>query len=300
MQKRRSLLGLGAGLALLGGTARVPAAESAAAYPGKPIRLVVPLAAGGAIEVIARMFGERLTKVWGQPVIVESKPGGNGMIGALAVSQSPPDGYTVLFTNSGLIQNAHLRPNPNFRFENYVPVNMMAYAPGAFAIQAAIPANTLAEFVDYVKARPGKVSFGSYGAGSSGHLLGEMLNKTAGLDMVHVAYRGESAAVQDMLGGRDRRALRGCRQPGPSIGAAHPRHRGRQPQAPVRFSRAAHFCRCRLSRHEPVGLDGDVHARRHTIGHRAEDVRRGHACAGSARIQGVAGGGIRTLGPGSD
>lgn len=181
---------------------RPRAAESAAGYPGRPVCLIVPLAAGGAIETLGRMFGERLTRAWGQPVIVESRPGGNGLIGALTVSQSPADGYMVLFTNSGLIQNAHLRPSPNFRFENFVPVGLMAYAPGAFAIQASIPATTLTEFVAYVKARPGKVSFGSYGAGSSGHLLGEMLNKTAGLDMVHVAYRGESAAVQDMLGGQ--------------------------------------------------------------------------------------------------
>ncbi|MFT3820903.1 MAG: tripartite tricarboxylate transporter substrate binding protein [Rubrivivax sp.] len=177
-------------------------ADAAAGYPSRPVRLIVPLAAGGGVEVAARQFGEILAKDWGQPIVVEARPGGNGMIGAVAVSQSPADGYTALFTNSGLIQNAHLRPSPAFRFENFAPVAMLAYAAPALAIQAAIPARTLAEFVAWAKARPGKLSFGSYGAGSSGHLLGETLNKTAGLDLVHVAYRGESAAVQDMLGGQ--------------------------------------------------------------------------------------------------
>lgn len=202
MQDRRSILSLLAGAPLFGLPARARAAEPASAYPSRPIRMIVPLSPGGAIEVMARVIGERLTQSWGAPVIVESRPGGNGMIGAVAVSQSPADGYTALFTNSGLIQNAHLRPSPSFRFENFAPVGMVAYAPSAFAIRSSIPANTLAEFVDYVRANPGKVSFGSFGAGSSGHILGEMLNKTARIDMVHVAYRGESAAVQDLLGGQ--------------------------------------------------------------------------------------------------
>ena len=154
------------------------------------------------MEVMARVIGDRLAKAWGQTVIVEARPGGNGMIGASALLQAPADGYTMLFTSSGLIQNAHLRPSASFRLDRFMPVGMIAYSPVAFAIQTSIPATNLREFIDYVHAHPGQVSFGSYGTGSSGHILGEMLNKVAGLDMVHVAYKGESAAVQDLLGGQ--------------------------------------------------------------------------------------------------
>jgi len=200
ISRRRCLAALS--VPLLRGTPAAAADGDAKSYPSRPIRLVVPLAAGGGTEVLARQFAEKVQAHWGQPVVVEARPGANGQIGAVAVTSSPPDGHTLLFTNSGLMQNVHLRPSKAFKLEDLAPVAMLALAPPALAIHTSVPARTLAEFVTLVKASPGKYSFGSSGSGSSGHLLGEMLNKAAGLDMVHVAYKGESAGMIDLIGGQ--------------------------------------------------------------------------------------------------
>ena len=201
LRSRRHLIAWGM-FAALGSGAATAAEADARAFPGKPIRLIVPLAAGGGIEVMARQFAEKIQARWGQPVVVEARPGANGLIGAVAVTGSPPDGYTLLFTNSGLMQNVHLRPSKTFKLEDLAPVALIALAPPTLAIHASVPASSLAEFVALVKANPGKYGFGSFGSGSSGHLLGEMLNKIGGLDMVHVAYKGESAGMVDLLGGQ--------------------------------------------------------------------------------------------------
>jgi tripartite-type tricarboxylate transporter receptor subunit TctC len=132
-------------------------------------------------------------------VVVEPRPGANGLIGASAVARAPADGYTLLFANSGLLQSSQMQANTTFRIADLAPVYMYGYAPAALAIDAELPAHTLAEFIALAKANPNKYSFGSFGQGSSGHLLGEMLNRSAKLDMVHVPFQGESPAIAGLL-----------------------------------------------------------------------------------------------------
>jgi tripartite-type tricarboxylate transporter receptor subunit TctC len=185
---------------LLGALVTGPSwAQATGGYPDKVIKFIIPLAVGGAVDLSARIFGERLTHGWNQPVVVEPRPGANGLIGASAVARAPADGYTLLFGNSGLMQSSQMQSNTTFRIGDLTPVYMFAYAPAALAIDAELPAQTLAEFVALVKATPRKYSFGSFGQGSSGHLLGEMLNRSARLDMVHVPFQGEAPAIAGLL-----------------------------------------------------------------------------------------------------
>ena len=194
---RRGVLALGLGL--LASRAHAQAAP-AADFPTRPIRMVVSTSAGGGIDVLARAYAEKLQAILGQPVVVEAKPGANGMIAAQTVTGSPADGHTLLFTNSGLMQNTHLKPVVGARVTDLAPVTLLALAPPTLGIQTSIPAKGIDEFVALVKSNPGKYSFGSTGTGSAAHLLGEMLNKARGLDLAHVPYKGESAAMVDFLG----------------------------------------------------------------------------------------------------
>jgi tripartite-type tricarboxylate transporter receptor subunit TctC len=176
-------------------------AQDAAGFPSRPIRILTPTAAGGNIDIMARALAEKLAAVWGQGVVVDPRPGANGMIAAAAVAKAPADGYTVLFSHSALVQNLLLQPNPPYKLAELVPVTMMALFPIAYAVNTSLGVNTIQELVALAKAKPKTLSFGSYGTGSGGHIIGAGLNRAAGIDLTHVPYKGEAPAVTDMLSG---------------------------------------------------------------------------------------------------
>lgn len=181
--------------------AAVPATAQTAPFPSKPVRIVIPTAPGGNMDVLARLYAAKLTEAWGQQVIVESKPGANTILATTAVAKSPADGYTALFTISGFIQNLVLQSNPQYKMSDLAPVSLVASFPIALAANAALPANDLAGVVRLAKQAPEKYTFGSYGVGSGAHLVGEGLNKAAGIRIKHAAYKGEAASFTDVASG---------------------------------------------------------------------------------------------------
>lgn len=173
-----------------------------AAFPNKPIRFIIPTAPGGNLDLLARVVGGKLAEAWGQPVVVEGRPGANTILATTAVAKAPADGYTALFTISGFVQNLVLQPHPQYKMSDFVPTSLIASFPIALAANSALPANNLKELADLARRSPDKYSFGSYGVGSSGHIIGEGLNKAAGVKIKHLAYKGESASFMDLAGGQ--------------------------------------------------------------------------------------------------
>ncbi len=197
---RRSLT---ASLSALALAAAMPAfAQEADAYPSRPVRLVIPTSPGGNHDLLARSLAEKLTSTWGKPVIVESKPGANTMLATTEVARSAPDGYTVLLTISGFVQNLLLQPNPPYKLADFAPVGMVALYPVAYAVGTGVTAHNLGQIVALARKQPGTLSFGSYGTGSSGHIIGAGLNQAAGISMFHVPYKGEAASFPDLVAGR--------------------------------------------------------------------------------------------------
>lgn len=180
----------------------VAAQAGTATYPNAPVRLVISTPPGGGNDIVARLVGQKLSAAWGQPVVVESKPGASGLIAGATVARASPDGYTLLVTHAALATALALKSNPNVRLSDLRPVMRIVDTPIAFTVGSATGARSLAEFVATAKARPKELSFGSFGAGTSAHMLGEMLNRRAGIDLLHVPYKGESPAVSDLLGGQ--------------------------------------------------------------------------------------------------
>lgn len=175
-----------------------------AAWPQRPVKLIVPLAAGGGVDLMARIMAERLSDTLGQQVVVENQGGAGGTIAAGIVARSEPDGYTLIFESvSSAVINAlvykHLAYDP---VADFTPVSLFARFPLVAVISAQIPANNLREFIALLKANPGKYSYGSSGVGTITHLAGELFKSLAQVDMVHVPYRGNSAAVPDLIAGR--------------------------------------------------------------------------------------------------
>lgn len=177
--------------------------EPASAFPSKPMRIVVPYPAGGGTDMLARMIGQRFSDTWKQPVVVENKPGANGWIGNGLVAKAPADGYTVLLTISTIVYAPYLYDKiPYDVNKDLVPVSMLTRTPNLLVVPVSSPANTLEEFTELVRKNPKKFSYGSYGQGSTAHLAGETLNSQAGLDMVHVPYKGAAPLVNELLGGQ--------------------------------------------------------------------------------------------------
>jgi tripartite-type tricarboxylate transporter receptor subunit TctC len=185
---------------LLAGVAGTAAAQ---AYPSGPVRIVVPFLAGGAPDTVSRVVGERLSAKWGKPVVIDNKPGASGAIGAQALKTAQPDGLTLLMAVSSLVQTPHLVPNtPYDPIKDFAPVSHVGGTHLALLVNSSVPANTVQEFIAYAKARPGKVNYASYGVGSLSHLFGEVFNDEAGVDLMHVAYKGDSPALMDLIEGR--------------------------------------------------------------------------------------------------
>jgi len=174
---------------------------SAQAYPTLPIKVVVPYAAGGGGDLVARVLSEPLGKALSQAIVVENRPGGAGNIGAAAVAKAAPDGYTVLLEIGALVSRWVTDPKTAQDPAELAPVSHVATAGGLFAVRASTPANTVQEFFRLVKTKPGQFSYASYGFGTNPHYYGEYFNRTQGLDMLHVPYKGNAQIVPALLTG---------------------------------------------------------------------------------------------------
>jgi len=196
---RRRLLQLAAGIAILPVAASTVRAES---YPARPIRVIVPQAAGGAADISARLIGQWLSERLGQPCTIENRPGAGGNIGTEAVVTSTPDGYTLLLCGSFNAINATLYDKLSFNFiRDIAPVAGIMRNPLIMAAHPAIPAKSVVELIAYARTNPGKLNFGSAGNGSPQHMAGELFKMMAGVDIVHVRYRGSAAMLTDLLRG---------------------------------------------------------------------------------------------------
>jgi tripartite-type tricarboxylate transporter receptor subunit TctC len=191
---------LAAGAAALPGVSRLARAQT---YPTKPVRLVVGFAAGGGSDINARVMGQWLSERLGQQFVIENRPGAGTNIATEAVVKSPPDGYTLLMVTPANAINATLYDKLNFVFlRDIVPVAGMIRVPNVMEVNPSVPANTVAEFIAYAKANPGKINFASGGIGSAAHISGELLKMIAGVNMLHVPYRGGASALTDLMGGQ--------------------------------------------------------------------------------------------------
>ena len=180
-------------------------AQSLATYPNKPIRIIVPVAAGGIADVFSRLIGVRLTELWGQPIIVENKPGGGGNIGADFVAKSVPDGYTLVmgYVGPNAVNPALFKQMPYDPIRDFVPIALVIEAEGLLAVNpSVVPVRTVPELIALAKAQPGKLSYSSGGVGTSSHLAGELFKSMAKVDMVHVPYKGNVPSITDLLGGQ--------------------------------------------------------------------------------------------------
>jgi len=177
-------------------------AALAQSYPNKPVKLIVTYPAGGSSDLMARILAQKLGDAWGQPVVVESKPGAAGSIGMDYAKQQAADGYSFVIGNLGPVTvNPILSKVPYDSERDFVPVSLIATGPNILVVNPNTPVKTLGELVDYIKANPGKVNFGSSGPGSVAHLSGEMFKNQAKLDITHVAYKGGILSVQDLVAG---------------------------------------------------------------------------------------------------
>lgn len=189
-------------LAALCGSAGVHANE-ASAYPDRQVRIIVPFAPGGASDTITRKIAEKLAGAMKQSVLVENKAGGNTMIASDFVAKAPRDGYTLYSTNTTIVQMPMLYANASYNEErDFTPIAQCCSAPLALVVRSDSPVKNVKEFVEQVRARPGKTSYGTAGAGGTQHILSEAFRRATGIDSVHVPYKGEAPLVVDFLGGR--------------------------------------------------------------------------------------------------
>lgn len=190
-------------LLLLAAAAHAPFA-AAQPYPAKPVRVIVPQAPGGATDVFARFVGEKLGSKWGQPVVVENRAGAAGVVGTDIVAKSAPDGYTLLLTYAGsqAVNQSLYKNIPFDSVKDFQPVATVAVTPFFLVVGPKTAARDLKEFISIARARPGALTYASSGNGSINHLLAEMLKTEAGIDLLHVPYKGIAAAIGDLMGGQ--------------------------------------------------------------------------------------------------
>lgn len=185
--------------------AAVPAgAQTTPAYPTKPVRIIVPFPAGGGLDFTTRVVAQKLAEAWSQQVVVENRPGASGMIGAESVVRAPKDGYTLLSCSPAEVSlNAALYPKmPYDPFRDLAPISLTALYANLITVHASMPVRTWKELVALSKRTPGGIGYGSSGTGSTQHLTGEWLKRNAGIDLLHVPYKGAAPAVADLVGGQ--------------------------------------------------------------------------------------------------
>ena len=172
-------------------------------YPSRPVRIIVPFAPGGPNDIIVRLIAHKLTETWGQPVVVENRPGAGGNIGTDFVAKAASDGYTLLSVGPGsLIINPLIGKVPYDTARDFAPVTLMARAPNALVAHPSLAANSVKELVALARSRPGRVNYGSGGNGSTPHLAGALFAAMAGIALTHVPYKGTAPATADLIGGQ--------------------------------------------------------------------------------------------------
>ena len=178
-------------------------AQQTAAYPAKPVKLVIPFPPGGPLDIVGRAIAHKLTEAWGQSVVVDNRPGAGGNIGADVVAKAAPDGYTILM---GALSTHAVNPSlyakmPYNAITDFAPITLVAVTPNVLVVNAALPVNSAKEFIAYAKANSGKLAFGSGSNGSAGHLAGELFKVDTGTDITHIPYKGGAPATQALLAG---------------------------------------------------------------------------------------------------
>src|SRR6476619_3812146 len=200
LSNRRAVL-LGFAATAVGSLSIGPALAQAA-YPTQPIKFIIPAGAGGLPDTVARIMGRRLQEKVGQSVVIENKPGGNGAVSVAALISSPPDGTAFIIQDGSIYAiNPHIYAKMPYSIGDLTPTTMIAQAPIFLAVHQKVPVKTMKEFIDYVKANPGKLNYGSSGVGSTHHLSMEALKSALGLQMTHVPFKGTSESVPALLGG---------------------------------------------------------------------------------------------------
>lgn len=194
---------LGAICVFLGSSAALAQAQSAASYPSRPVRIIVPFPAGGTLDNVSRLVGKGLSEKWGQPVIIENRAGGGAVIGTKAAAQSPADGYTLLFMANGfVIVPMMMTKVPYDPLKDFVPISLIGRVNQVLVAPPSFKPDDLKQLSALAKKDPGKLSFASFGLGTSSHLAIELFKKEAGIQMTHVPYKGVAPALQDTLGGQ--------------------------------------------------------------------------------------------------
>jgi tripartite-type tricarboxylate transporter receptor subunit TctC len=215
-------------------TASFASAAPAQTYPNRPIRLIAPFPAGGLVDVLARAIGDELTKTLGQPVIIENRPGAGGNLGADIVAKAEPDGYTLLMTSPGIqsINQFLYKTMPFDPDKAFVPVSLVADMSMLVVVHPKVGVKTLRELVDYARANPGKLNFGSAGVGTTGHLGQALLAHVARINLTHVPYRGAAPSVTDLVAGQIDGVVDNPPTVMPHISREHHRTRRRGQAAP--------------------------------------------------------------------
>ncbi|HPU21349.1 MAG TPA: tripartite tricarboxylate transporter substrate binding protein [Alicycliphilus sp.] len=187
-------------LLALAATCAMGGAHAQGDYPNKPLRVIVPYPAGGGTDTIARLIGTQLTQRWGQPVVVENKPGASGMLGNDIVAKAPGDGYTVLMGITAVVQIPALYKKVPYRLADLAPVSQIAKSADLLMVPRSSGVTTLAQFVDKARAAPGSMNYGTYGNATSSHMNGERFKQQAGIDLTHIPYQGSGPEVAALLG----------------------------------------------------------------------------------------------------
>jgi tripartite-type tricarboxylate transporter receptor subunit TctC len=183
--------------------AAVGSASAQSSFPSKPVKIFVPYAAGGAVDILSRTLGDVVSKQWGQPVVIENRPGAGGVIASQALVASPPDGHTLIVVASGHATNPFLYPKITYdTFKDFTPISLLASSPNILLVRADSPFKTLADMIAQARATPGSLSFAHSGTGTSTHLAGELLKSLAKIDLNAIPYKGGAPAINDLLGGQ--------------------------------------------------------------------------------------------------
>ena len=198
---RKSLGMLVAAIALVASYGSAAVAQPA--FPSKPVHIFVPYPPGGGVDILARTLGDALSKEWGQSIVVENRPGAGGVVASQALATSPPDGYTLIVVASGHATNPFLYPKlPYDTFKDFTPISLLASSPNILLVRKDSPFKTLADLLAQARAKPGSLSFGHAGNGTSTHLAGELLKNLTKIDMAAIPYKGGAPAINDLLGGQ--------------------------------------------------------------------------------------------------
>src|ERR1700704_1396599 len=189
--------------AVLSGCGPVALAQSTADYPHRAIRVIVPLAAGGNVDIVARTLADRVSKSLGQPVLVENRPGASALVGTQVVAKSAPDGYTVLAVANTFATVPLTVANPGYDpLKDFTGITLTCLVPQVLVVNPALPAQSVKDLIALARSQPGKISYASSGNGSTGHMAAELFNRQAGISMLHVPYKGNSQALVDVIGGQ--------------------------------------------------------------------------------------------------